>query len=280
MIVVEEVQSFVPSVAHQTVLLHMQLKTPVSDFLESLEKEYGLSITEKQYAAHIKDGSLQGYLEQHMHTRISELVDSVDAKNVQLAFTRIYLQTLDKYWIEHIDTMQRLREKVGLMGYAQIDPLVVYKKEAFEHFETLLHNVKQQTLTTVSSLNAESFSSLNVSLSDKEMIQEQQLMGMLKDVTQQLKIPQKNLPFDQPNKKHTNFHGDKVIYEDNEGFEVFEVGEGQKAPSDLVIDTNENKKLRPNDKVSVQYQNGTMEYDVKYKKVKADVESGKCKIVG
>ena len=40
-----------------------------------------------------------------------------------------------------------------------------------------------------------------------------------------------------------------------------------------------NVKIRPNDKVTVKYEDGKMEYEVKYKKVKDDVESKKCTVV-
>ena len=40
-----------------------------------------------------------------------------------------YLQVIDKYRVQHLDAMQYLRDKVGLMSYAQQDPLVIYKKE-------------------------------------------------------------------------------------------------------------------------------------------------------
>ena len=42
---------------------------------------------------------------------------------------------------------------------------------------------------------------------------------------------------------------------------------------------NKNTKIRPNDKVTAKYEDGKMEYNVKYKKIKADVEAGKCKIL-
>jgi preprotein translocase subunit SecA len=41
--------------------------------------------------------------------------------------------------------MQNLREKVGLMSYAQMDPLVIYKKESFEKFQQLLANIINST---------------------------------------------------------------------------------------------------------------------------------------
>lgn len=59
----------------------------------------------------------------------------------------IYLYHVDSLWMKHIDEMEYLRDKVGLMGYAQIDPLVIYKKEAFEKFQTLLWRLKVDVTT-------------------------------------------------------------------------------------------------------------------------------------
>jgi len=50
----------------------------------------------------------------------------------------VWLQTIDKLWVDHLDMMDDLREGVGLRGYAQQDPLVEYKKEAYGSFERLV----------------------------------------------------------------------------------------------------------------------------------------------
>ncbi|MBI2596149.1 preprotein translocase subunit SecA [Candidatus Daviesbacteria bacterium] len=53
----------------------------------------------------------------------------------------VYLNTIDTLWIEHLDTMDDLRAGIGLRGYAQRDPLVEYKREAFDLFEKLMANI-------------------------------------------------------------------------------------------------------------------------------------------
>ncbi len=58
----------------------------------------------------------------------------------------ITLQILDNLWKEHLHMLDRLREAVYLRGYAQRDPLVEYKKEAFTLFEDMYFKLKQQTL--------------------------------------------------------------------------------------------------------------------------------------
>lgn len=54
----------------------------------------------------------------------------------------IILQTIDSNWKDHLLALDHLREGVGLKGYAQIDPLVAYKKEGFEMFSAMIDRIK------------------------------------------------------------------------------------------------------------------------------------------
>jgi preprotein translocase subunit SecA len=53
----------------------------------------------------------------------------------------IVLSTIDKYFTEHLTTIEDLREGIGLRGYAQLDPLVEYKNEAYSMFEKLISDI-------------------------------------------------------------------------------------------------------------------------------------------
>ncbi|NCN59154.1 preprotein translocase subunit SecA [Candidatus Roizmanbacteria bacterium CG_4_9_14_0_2_um_filter_38_17] len=53
----------------------------------------------------------------------------------------VTLSVIDSLWMNHIDSLTELREGIGLRGYAQKDPLVEYKNEAFRMFEQLLASV-------------------------------------------------------------------------------------------------------------------------------------------
>jgi preprotein translocase subunit SecA len=57
----------------------------------------------------------------------------------------IILQILDQLWKEHLHILDRLRESVYLRGYAQRDPLVEYKKEAFALFEDMMYKIKHNS---------------------------------------------------------------------------------------------------------------------------------------
>jgi preprotein translocase subunit SecA len=53
----------------------------------------------------------------------------------------LLLQTIDERWREHLFDMDYLREGIHLRGFAQIDPLVAYKNEAFTLFSDLMNSV-------------------------------------------------------------------------------------------------------------------------------------------
>ncbi len=58
----------------------------------------------------------------------------------------VMLQTVDNLWKDHLLSMDHLKEGIGLRGYAQQDPLIVYKKEGFDLFKDMISRVKEETL--------------------------------------------------------------------------------------------------------------------------------------
>ena len=55
-----------------------------------------------------------------------------------------YLSSVDHHWIDHIDRIDGLRESVRTRAYAQRDPLVEFKSEAYEMFEGLLDRIDSE----------------------------------------------------------------------------------------------------------------------------------------
>jgi preprotein translocase subunit SecA len=58
----------------------------------------------------------------------------------------VMLQTVDNLWKDHLLSMDHLKEGIGLRGYAQQQPLIVYKKEGFELFQNLMTRIEEETL--------------------------------------------------------------------------------------------------------------------------------------
>jgi preprotein translocase subunit SecA len=80
---------------------------------------------------------------------------------------RIFLQSLDLNWKSHIQYLEQLRQVIGLRSYGQRDPLIEYKKEAFELFENLLTKLKLDFITIL--LNLKVVESSNTGTKNTEM---------------------------------------------------------------------------------------------------------------
>ncbi|RMG67589.1 MAG: preprotein translocase subunit SecA, partial [Nitrospirae bacterium] len=61
----------------------------------------------------------------------------------------IMLQVVDNQWKDHLLAMDHLKEGIGLRGYGQKDPLVEYKKEAYEMFTDMSERIKEEVLTRI-----------------------------------------------------------------------------------------------------------------------------------
>jgi preprotein translocase subunit SecA len=129
----------------------------------------------------------------------------------------IYLYHLDKLWVDHIDEMQYLREKVALMGYAQQDPLTMYKQQAYEKFQNLLYRFKFDTIASITRVDFAQLQNQQPTITIQAAGQSQQeylealkkaagskeLQTMVKEIQEESKKPK--------------------VYEDEDGFEVFEI---------------------------------------------------------
>jgi preprotein translocase subunit SecA len=58
----------------------------------------------------------------------------------------IFLQTIDIQWKDHLKTVDRLKEGINLRAYAQKDPIIEYKKEAFKAFDEMNSQIQSETL--------------------------------------------------------------------------------------------------------------------------------------
>ncbi|HWQ07831.1 MAG TPA: hypothetical protein VN436_01945, partial [Holophaga sp.] len=80
------------------------------------------------------------------------LIAALEAKERQLGpfmreFERmILLQVIDSQWKDHLLEMDHLKEGIGLRGYGQKDPLIEYKKEGFEMFQSMLDRIEEDAV--------------------------------------------------------------------------------------------------------------------------------------
>ena len=61
----------------------------------------------------------------------------------------LLLQSLDTLWMNHLDEIDYLRQGIGLRGYGQRDPLIEYKREAYDLFMGLMDTVRKTYLVSL-----------------------------------------------------------------------------------------------------------------------------------
>jgi len=88
-----------------------------------------------------KKGAIIEFLVQAVKKMYAEKEKEVGEENMRIIEKSLYLRTIDSFWMDHLEQMDFMREGIGLQGYGQRDPLVMYKKEAFDMFQSLLSNI-------------------------------------------------------------------------------------------------------------------------------------------
>ena len=81
------------------------------------------------------------------NTIIGEYEDKIKELPVEIVndFEKVIaLRVIDTHWMEHINTMDHLKEGIGLRSYAQTNPLVAYTNEGFELFDEMLDTINQE----------------------------------------------------------------------------------------------------------------------------------------
>ncbi|MBI9088741.1 MAG: preprotein translocase subunit SecA [Desulfobacterium sp.] len=94
-------------------------------------------LTSDSLGQRIEDAAKQAY-----HKK-EALLGPEDTRRLE---SYIMLQTVDSLWKDHLLNMDHLKEGIGLRGYAQQNPLIIYKKEGYEMFEGLVERIKEETL--------------------------------------------------------------------------------------------------------------------------------------
>ncbi len=70
-------------------------------------------------------------------------------------FRKVYLESINTYWMEHLDTMDMLRSSVSLRAYGQKDPLIEYKREGLIFFRQMLVDIDVSAGDTMSRLDTD-----------------------------------------------------------------------------------------------------------------------------
>ncbi len=136
-------------------LKKLKLSNPKStDFDNKLKIILGRNINENQFNDLIllDDKDLKIKISEkfnHFRSERTKMLGEEQSKEIE---KRILLQSIDLNWKSHIQYLEQLRQVIGLRSYGQRDPLIEYKKEAFQLFSSLLEKLKLDFITILMNL--------------------------------------------------------------------------------------------------------------------------------
>ena len=100
----------------------------------------------------IADEEIRERLADAVERRMAERAANYGVEIWRMVEKSLVLQVLDQVWKEHLLALDHLRQGIGLRAYGQRDPLNEYKREAFDMFELMLGNLREQVTTILAHL--------------------------------------------------------------------------------------------------------------------------------
>ena len=93
-------------------------------------------------------------------------------------FRKVYLESINTFWMEHLDTMDMLRSSVSLRAYGNKDPLIEYKREGLTFFKQMLREIDENALDLMGRLDADAVVGLEERAEErKREVEELQRLG-------------------------------------------------------------------------------------------------------
>ena len=124
------------------------------DFNSQLRRFIGKSFDEKKFVnlANLESNAFKEAIHSKFLNMRNERIKLLNEEKAKEIEKTIFLQSIDLNWKSHIQYLEQLRQVIGLRSYGQRDPLVEYKKEAFNLFEDLLSKLKLEFVTVLMNL--------------------------------------------------------------------------------------------------------------------------------
>ncbi len=117
---------------------------------EAMGRVFGIEFSvPKAEVEALTQALLKDMLLDRMHRTYAEKEQTFEAESMRALERMVMLQVVDTQWKDHLLGMDHLKEGIGLRSYGQKDPLIEYKREAFEMFEAMEGRIKEQTVQYV-----------------------------------------------------------------------------------------------------------------------------------
>jgi preprotein translocase subunit SecA len=111
--------------------------------------------------------------------------NKVDIEKIQQAEKWVMLETIDQAWKQHMLNLDHLKEGVGLRSWGQKNPLIEYKREAFDMFKEMLRSIRADVVRHLFHLSAEHLNLQEIEERREKELEELNLVASTDSVGQQ-----------------------------------------------------------------------------------------------
>ncbi|MDW8330951.1 MAG: preprotein translocase subunit SecA [Cyclobacteriaceae bacterium] len=178
---------------------------------------------------------------------LKKCVETQNAELIRSMEKMVTLAIIDQLWKEHLRDMDDLKQSVQTAVYEQKDPLLIYKFEGFELFKRLIGKINEETISFL----------MKADIPVQQADEVQEARTQRRQRYQEQKEESRSLLSggNQPDTPRSRPAAEKVM------------------------PVRSQKIANRNDRVSVQYPDGRVLRDVKYKKVEDDILNNRCVII-
>ncbi|PTY38968.1 preprotein translocase subunit SecA [Saccharospirillum sp. MSK14-1] len=127
----------------------------IAELEKALQREFAVELPVQKWLDeddHLSEEGIRERIQQAVHDRYKEKEAAAGAQALRQFEKQVMLQVLDQHWKEHLYNMDHLRQGIHLRGYAQRNPKQEYKRESFELFQSMLEQVKADTIRILSNV--------------------------------------------------------------------------------------------------------------------------------
>jgi preprotein translocase subunit SecA len=178
---------------------------------------------------------------------LAKCVQTENGELVKSMEKMIALAIIDQLWKEHLRDMDDLKQSVQTAVYEQKDPLMIYKFEGFEAFKKLVARVNEESVAFLMKAD--------IPIQKSDQVQEARSRARVK-LNEKKEESKSLLSGGEPRPP-----------------------QGSRPPQEKIMPVKSDKVANRNDKVNVQYPDGRVLRDVKYKKVEDDILNNRCIVI-
>jgi len=148
----EDIMTMIPSQLEAMLQAHTDQRTGEIDHTALQEAFNSIIPVTPELAAAVErahNTEIVGLMMDEVKALYDQRTQAFTPEVMKMVERYVYINALDRLWIEHLEAMDSLRNGIGLRAIGQRDPLVEYKREGFRMFKQLIKLLEAEIATTI-----------------------------------------------------------------------------------------------------------------------------------